>query len=58
MTSEEQNNQALISALSMPNSQPAAHALIVQPTPPSVMASASSGAVNQSTINVATLAKS
>ena len=56
ISTEEQNNQALISALSAHNSQPPAPALTFQPTPPSCAATDSSTTDNQSTnTNIATL---
>ena len=57
MDTEEKNNQALISALSAPNSQATVPTLIVLPTHPSVSAIVSSSAATQPTTTIYNLSK-
>ena len=57
MANEEKNNQALISALSVSDSQPTVSTLIVPPDPHSVVATSSSATVSQSASTVVILAQ-
>ena len=58
IVTEKQNNQALISALSLSKSQAIASVLIIPSTPPSVAYTDSSDAINQTAFNITTLAQS
>ena len=57
MTTDDQNNQDLISALSVSNSQATLSSLIVPPTPYSVVATASSAVVTRCTTTIDNLAQ-
>ena len=57
MATKEQNNQALMSALSMSNVKSTMSNLIESPITPSIVATTSNASATQSTATIATLAQ-